>query len=87
MKEFNDVIGQEYLMAMHLNDSKGELGCKKDRHENIGHGKIGMECFTYLMNNDAFNNIPMILETPLGESQDFSIWEHEIDLLYSLIKD
>ena len=85
MKEFESVIGLEYLMAIHLNDSKEELGSRKDRHENIGKGKIGLECFKYLMNDYRFNNMPLILETPLGKSQDFSIWEKEIDLLYNLI--
>ena len=69
MKEFQDIIGLKYLKAMHLNDSKGDLGCRKDRHENIGKGKLGLGCFKYIMNNDKFNDMPLILETPLGKSE------------------
>lgn len=85
MKEFEDVVGLEYLKALHLNDSKGDLGCHADRHENIGKGMIGLECFKFIMNDDRFNNMPLVLETPVGD--DFSIWQREIDLLYSFAVD
>lgn len=62
---FDKVIGLQYLRGLHLNDSKGDLGCKKDRHENIGQGKIGLEAFRCIMNETRFNRIPMILETPV----------------------
>ncbi len=38
LKEFDAIVGLKYLSAMHLNDSKGDLSCKKDRHENLGKG-------------------------------------------------
>lgn len=40
LDEFDRVVGLQYLRAVHLNDSKGELGCGKDRHENIGKGQV-----------------------------------------------
>ena len=79
METFEKVIGLEYLKAVHLNDSKGGCGCHLDRHENIGHGKIGPKGFKALMNDNRFNNIPMILETPECD------YRKEIKKLYSLV--
>jgi len=79
--EFDKIIGFQYLKGMHLNDSKPDLGSKIDRHESIGKGKIGIEAFSFIVNDDRFEEIPLILETPNSE-----IWAEEIKLLYSLIK-
>ncbi len=49
IKDIDVEIGFEWLVGLHLNDSKGEAGCKLDRHENIGKGKIGMEGFKRIM--------------------------------------
>ena len=78
MKEFELVVGLEYLKAVHLNDSKGELGCHRDRHENIGKGKIGIKGFQLLMNDSRFENMPIILETPETDYME------EINSLYSM---
>ena len=43
LDEFDQIIGLEYLKVIHLNDSKNERGARKDRHENIGYGKIGFD--------------------------------------------
>lgn len=67
MKEFKAEIGMNRLLAFHLNDSKGELGCRLDRHENIGKGKIGTEGFKALMHYPGLSKIPMALETPGGK--------------------
>ncbi len=64
LEEFNEKIGLEYLKAFHMNDSKNELGSKKDRHEQIGHGKIGIDCFKFLMEDVRVNYLPKYLETP-----------------------
>jgi deoxyribonuclease-4 len=80
MHEFDEIVGFEYLLGMHINDSKPELGSKKDRHECIGKGKIGIDGFKFIMNDERIDDIPMILETI-----DDSIWAEEIELLYSLI--
>lgn len=79
--EFNSIVGFEYLRAMHLNDSKPDLGSKVDRHESLGRGKLGWSVFEYIMNDQRFNEIPMILETI-----DSDIWAQEIEQLYALQK-
>ncbi|KAM3914725.1 putative endonuclease 4 isoform 2-T2 [Leptodactylus fuscus] len=81
LDEFNKIVGLPYLKAVHLNDSKGGVGCRLDRHENIGRGHIGVEGFKKVMNEPRFNDIPMILETPA--SPDFEDYSDEIGLLYS----
>nr|XP_005994325.1 PREDICTED: probable endonuclease 4 isoform X2 [Latimeria chalumnae] len=70
LEEFESVVGLQYLKAVHLNDSKGKLGCHLDRHENIGRGYIGLDGFRRIMNEPRFNNIPMILETPARSYDD-----------------
>lgn len=75
---FGDIVGFEYLMGMHINDSKPPLGSKKDRHHSIGQGEIGLDAFKYIMNDDRMDDIPLILETI-----DDTIWKQEIELLYS----
>ncbi|MDF1882153.1 deoxyribonuclease IV [Sulfurimonas sp. MAG313] len=79
MAQFESIVGFKYLMGMHLNDSKPELGSHVDRHESIGKGKIGVDAFKFIMNDDRMDDIPLILETI-----DDSIWTQEIELLYSL---
>ena len=54
----------ERLVAVHANDSKGELGGGKDRHENIGHGQIGLDGFRAIMAHPSFREIPFLLEVP-----------------------
>jgi len=60
-------IGLEHLRAFHLNDSKGALGSRKDRHEHIGHGELGLEPFRLILNDRRFRDLPMVLETPKGD--------------------
>ena len=79
MAQFGNIVGFEYLMGMHLNDSKPDLGSHVDRHESIGKGKIGLDAFRFIMNDERMDDIPLILETI-----DDSIWAEEIRLLYSL---
>jgi len=66
-KEFETVVGIEWIKAFHLNDSKKELGSRVDRHENLGMGFLGLEPFRLLVNDDRFDDIPMVLETPGGD--------------------
>jgi deoxyribonuclease IV len=58
-------IGLDRIKVIHLNDSKGDLGSKLDRHYHIGIGKIGEECFKFLLNNKKLYHIPFIMETPI----------------------
>jgi len=80
-QEFDEVIGFEYLKGMHLNDSKKDFGSKVDRHDSLGQGTLGLEVFECIMNDDRFDGIPLILETPNEE-----LWAEEIKLLKSLQK-
>lgn len=75
-KEFDEIIGLNYLKAIHLNDTKKELGSRVDRHDNVGKGLLGIEFFQRIMKDDRFNNIPFILETP-----DDTLWKEEIAML------
>lgn len=76
--EFDKVVGFNYLMGMHINDSKPDLGSHVDRHDSLGKGKIGLDAFRFIMNDPRMDDIPLILETI-----DESIWDKEIALLYS----
>ncbi len=64
IKEFDDIIGLEYLKAIHLNDSMNPCGAHKDRHEKIGQGHIGLETFDKIINHPKLKDIPFYLETP-----------------------
>lgn len=64
--EFQRVLGIHKIAAFHLNDSKKDLNSRVDRHEHIGQGKLGLECFRLLVNDRRFWGIPMSLETPKG---------------------
>lgn len=81
MNTFDTIVGFQYLKGMHLNDSKPDLGAKVDRHDSIGKGKLGLDAFKFIMNDERIDDIPMVLETI-----DESIWADEIKLLYSLIE-
>ena len=67
MTEFDRIIGLKRIEAIHLNDSKKELGSRVDRHEHIGKGQIGLEGFRCLVNDRRLARIPMVLETPKDE--------------------
>jgi deoxyribonuclease IV len=67
MKEFDEILGIKMLKVFHLNDSKKPLGSKKDRHEHIGEGEMGLEPFRNIMNDRRLNKVPKILETPKGD--------------------
>ena len=64
---FDDVLGLDRLRLFHMNDSKGELGSKRDRHEHIGRGTLGAAPFRRLMEDERFVGVPKILETPKND--------------------
>ncbi len=80
MKEFGDIVGFEYLKGMHINDSKVELGSRKDRHHSLGKGELGWDTFRMLMNDPRLDNMPLVLETI-----DEDLWAEEIKTLYSFL--
>jgi deoxyribonuclease-4 len=77
---FDKIIGFSYLKGMHLNDTKKDFATRVDRHESIGTGFLGVDTFSFVVNDKRFDDMPLILETP-----DESLWEEEIRKLYSLI--
>ncbi len=64
LKEFDEVIGLEKLHVLHINDSKNELGARKDRHANIGEGYIGFETLSKVVHHPLLKSKTKILETP-----------------------
>ncbi|MFM7080231.1 MAG: deoxyribonuclease IV [Bacteroidota bacterium] len=76
---FDNILGLENLKAFHLNDSKGDLGSKLDRHEHIGKGKLGVTPFKYIMNR--FKEIPKVIETEKEGDWDVV----NLELLRSLV--
>lgn len=78
---FNEVVGFNYLRGIHLNDSKKDLSSRVDRHDNLGLGFIGSDLFGFIMADPRFDNMPLILETPVEEK-----WPEEINMLKALVK-
>lgn len=73
-KKFDDFIGLKRLKMSHCNDSKVELGARKDRHEHLGQGHIGAAAFKELINNSKLKHLNWYLETePDGVKKDLAI--------------
>lgn len=70
MKQLDKTLGARRVFALHLNDSKGDLGSHLDRHMHIGEGLIGKKGFGFVMQDSRFAGIPKILETPKVEDMD-----------------
>ncbi|KAK3906921.1 xylose isomerase-like protein [Staphylotrichum tortipilum] len=90
--EFDAVVGLKYLRAFHLNDSKAPFASHRDLHANIGTGFLGLRAFHSVVNHEAFQGLPMVLETPIDEKgpdgktvENKQVWADEIKLLESLI--
>ena len=79
---FDAVIGLDKLKAIHLNDSKNVCGSRKDRHEKIGEGQIGLETFEKIINHPKLKHLPFYLETP----NELDGYQKEIELLKSIKK-
>ena len=65
--QFDDAVGRNHLVAIHVNDSKTSFGSRVDRHEHIGKGRIGLDAFRFIMRSPRFTKIPKVLETPKGK--------------------
>jgi deoxyribonuclease-4 len=70
MAEFDRVVGLDQIKFFHFNDSKHGLGEKKDRHEHIGRGEIGLSGFANFINDPRWAGFPAHLETPKTETDD-----------------
>ena len=77
LAEFDRVLGLSRLRAIHLNDSKNPLGARKDRHECIGRGELGLEALERVLRFAAARELPVVLETP----NDLTGYAAEITLL------
>jgi deoxyribonuclease-4 len=69
LAELDAEIGFGLVGCVHLNDSVGALGSRKDRHANLGEGLLGVEPFRRLLAEPRFGHAPMILETPFGDDE------------------
>lgn len=78
------VIGLKNVLAWHLNDSKFDLGGKRDRHENIGEGKLGIKAFELLVNDKRWEGTAGYLEVPGFENEGPD--KKNIDILKGLRK-
>ena len=78
LDEFDRTCGLANLHVLHLNDSKVDLGSRKDRHAHIGEGTITRpperkkqplreSGFAAVVNRPELAGVPKILETPKGE--------------------
>lgn len=83
LREFDDVIGLEYLKAIHLNDSKNPFGSHKDRHEKIAEGSIGLLAMKRIINHPKLRELPFFLETP----NELEGYASEIALLKECYRD
>ena len=83
LAEFDRVIGLDRLCAIHLNDSMNVCGAKKDRHEKLGQGNIGMEAMKRIVTHPFLQGKPFILETP-NEDEGYA---QEIALVKSWVNE
>lgn len=83
LDKFDHIIGRKHLTVIHFNDSLTEYGSHKDRHANIGEGKIGFENLKKFLNDPRLKNVPFILETP-GDRHS-GPRKQDIDLFKSLV--
>lgn len=74
-KQFDKAVGIGLIKAIHLNDSKRELGSRVDRHEHIGEGELGLEPFRLLLGDKRFRQIPMYLETAKEKNAAGEEWD------------
>ena len=86
IEEFDRLIGKDQIAVFHINDSKNVPGAAKDRHENIGFGKIGFDALNYIVHHPDFEDVPKILETPYVPSptqpkKSFAPYKYEIEML------
>lgn len=71
----------EHLVAIHFNDSKAPFNSRKDRHAKIGQGEIGSSALARFLTCEAFTGLPVILETPVEDEEEYA---EEIRYLLSL---
>lgn len=86
-RELDDIVGLKNVKALHVNDSQKDLASHVDRHAHIGTGKIGLECFEWLVNYRPFEDLPFIMETPKGQDSQGRDWDTvNAEILRKLVK-
>jgi deoxyribonuclease-4 len=70
LNQFQELIGFERLMLLHINDCRGAMGSHLDRHEHIGLGQIGENGFRLILRHPFLKDLPMILETPVDSRRN-----------------
>ena len=70
MQKLDDSVGLKNVLVWHCNDAKDARGSRRDRHEHIGKGTIGLEAFRRLLNDPRTEHAAFIAETPIDEPQD-----------------
>ena len=86
IEDFDHIIGKDQIAVFHINDSKNVPGAAKDRHENIGFGKIGFDALNYIVHHPDFEDVPKILETPyipstVNPKRSYAPYKYEIEML------
>ncbi len=82
LRAFARVVGLDKLQAVHLNDSKRELGSRVDRHARAGEGLLGLDTFARILNDRRFRGLPLVVETPGPLAE----WKREIARLRALVR-
>ena len=67
MARVESLFGLRRVLGLHLNDSKAPLGKRVDRHEHLGEGEIGLDCFKWIVQDPRWATTPKVLETPKSE--------------------
>jgi len=86
MKELERTVGAKRVGCVHLNDCKGDLGSRLDRHEQIGRGTLGLEAFAQVLNDKRLADVPMVLETPKGTYRGQSWDRINLGVLRGLVR-
>jgi len=81
MREFDAKVGKDKLKMLHVNDSKGDLGCRIDRHMAIGEGKLGLQVFHAVVRDKRFEDTPKVLELPTRDEEKI---QQQLRLLHKL---
>lgn len=86
LEKIGKIIGINKIKCIHINDSKNEKGTHKDRHENIGFGKLGFQNIINIIYNEKLKEVPKILETPYisingGKDRTYPPYKQEIEMI------
>ena len=88
LERLDEACGLREIRVVHLNDSIGALGSRKDRHEHIGEGNCTLDCFREVLATQELWRVPMVLETEKGLNPDGRQWDEvNLDRLASLVQE